>query len=282
MAGQSVIVATGAIDYPPEYQAMSPEGLSRIGISKVMTITSTYDHRIVQGAESGAFLALIDELLLGQHEFYDQIFADLGIQLPALSMGDRCKPRDTRRRAPPRCRSQASSRVRVDQRVSSSRPPDRRSRSARLARRSVSSRARHRDLRADDLGPRSRSSSPAASAARRTRRLREILDHLHDYYCGKVGIEYRHIQSPEEKEWIRARVETQPPPVPVEVKKQILWKLISAELFERFLGTKYLGQKRFSIEGNETVIAVLDQLIEGAAAARHRRHNLRHGPSRPA
>src|SRR6185503_6894454 len=80
MAGQSVIVATGAIAYPPEYQAMSPEGLSRIGISKVMTVTSTYDHRIVQGAESGAFLALIDELLRGQHEFYDQIFADLGIR----------------------------------------------------------------------------------------------------------------------------------------------------------------------------------------------------------
>src|SRR5262249_16378612 len=94
---------------------------------------------------------------------------------------------------------------------------------------------------------------------------REIIDRLHDYYCGKVGIEYRNIQSPEEKEWIRARVETAPPPVPVEVKKQILWKLISAELFERFLGRKYLGQKRFSIEGNETVIAVLDQLIEGAA-----------------
>jgi 2-oxoglutarate dehydrogenase E1 component len=80
MSGQSVIVATGAIAYPPEYQAMSPEGLSRIGISKVMTITSTYDHRIVQGAESGAFLALIDELLRGRHEFYDRIFADLGIR----------------------------------------------------------------------------------------------------------------------------------------------------------------------------------------------------------
>ena len=79
MAGQGVIVATGAIEYPPEYQAMSPEALSRLGISKVMTITSTYDHRIIQGAESGAFLALIDEMLRGQHEFYDQIFADLGI-----------------------------------------------------------------------------------------------------------------------------------------------------------------------------------------------------------
>src|SRR5262249_59603747 len=86
-------------------------------------------------------------------------------------------------------------------------------------------------------------------------KLREIVDRLHEYYCGSVGIEYRNIQSPEEKEWIRARVEAERPPIPTEVKKQILWKLISAELFERFLGIRYLGQKRFSIEGNETVIA---------------------------
>src|SRR5256885_4790051 len=77
MQGQGVIIATGAIEYPPEYQAMSPESLSRIGISKIITLTSTYDHRIVQGAESGAFLARIDEMLRGQHEFYDEIFGDL-------------------------------------------------------------------------------------------------------------------------------------------------------------------------------------------------------------
>jgi 2-oxoglutarate decarboxylase len=95
--------------------------------------------------------------------------------------------------------------------------------------------------------------------------LREIVDLLRRYYCGKTSVEYRNIQGPEEKEWIRARVETEPPPIPVEVKQQMLWKLISAELFERFLGTKYLGQKRFSIEGNETVVALLDQLIERAS-----------------
>jgi len=80
MSGQGVIVATGAIGYPPNTRPCRPKGLSLIGISKVMTITSTYDHRIVQGAESGAFLALIDELLRGRHEFYDEIFADLGVR----------------------------------------------------------------------------------------------------------------------------------------------------------------------------------------------------------
>ena len=99
--------------------------------------------------------------------------------------------------------------------------------------------------------------------------LREILDILQRAYCGKVGIEYRHIQSKEEKIWIRERIRLQfvePEPIPPEIKKQLLWKLISAEQFERFLGTKFLGQKRFSLEGSETIIPLLDQLIEGGAA----------------
>src|SRR5437899_1214716 len=99
--------------------------------------------------------------------------------------------------------------------------------------------------------------------------LREILDLLRRAYCGKVGTEYRHIQSKEEKRWLREQIRrefVQPEPVPLEIKKRILWKLISAEQFERFLHTKYLGQKRFSLEGCETIIPLLDQLIEGAAA----------------
>src|SRR4029079_3956520 len=63
MAGQGAVFAPAAIEYPAEYHAMAPEALSRLGISKTMIITSTYDHRIIQGAESGAFLGLIDEML---------------------------------------------------------------------------------------------------------------------------------------------------------------------------------------------------------------------------
>jgi multifunctional 2-oxoglutarate metabolism enzyme len=99
--------------------------------------------------------------------------------------------------------------------------------------------------------------------------LREILSILQRAYCGKVGVEYRHIQSKEQKLWIRERIRQEfvdPEPVPAEIKKQLLWKLISAEQFERFLHTKYLGQKRFSLEGCETIIPLLDQLIEGAAS----------------
>src|SRR5438876_5607641 len=97
--------------------------------------------------------------------------------------------------------------------------------------------------------------------------LREILDILRRAYCGKVGTEYRHIQSKEEKLWLREQIRREfvhPEPIDLEIKKRILWKLISAEQFERFLNTKYLGQKRFSIEGCETIIPLLDQLIDRA------------------
>ena len=263
MSGQGVIIATGTIGYPPEYQAMSPEGLSRIGISKVMTITSTYDHRIVQGAESGAFLALIDELLRGQHGFYDQIFADLGIRYRPYRWAMDVNPAilgEERRRDVVRKQARVFELInayRVRGHLIADLDP--------LGWQKVQY---HPELDIETYGltiwDLDRQFISGGVGGSETATLREIVDHLHDCYCGKVGIEYRNIQGPEEKEWIRARVETTPPPVPVDVKKQILWKLISAELFERFLGTKYLGQKRFSIEGNETVIAVLDQLIESA------------------
>jgi len=263
MSGQGVIIATGAIEYPPEYQAMSPEGLSRIGISKAMTITSTYDHRIVQGAESGAFLALIDQLLRGQHEFYDQIFRDLGIRYrpyrwsidinPAI-LGEERHSDVVRKQARV---FELINAYRVRGHLIANLDP--------LGNKSVQYHP-ELDIETYDLTiwDLDREFITSGVGGQENAKLREIVDRLHEYYCGSVGIEYRNIQSPEEKEWIRARVEAERPPIPTEVKKQILWKLISAELFERFLGTRYLGQKRFSIEGNETVIAILDQLIESA------------------
>src|SRR5262249_8865563 len=103
----------------------------------------------------------------------------------------------------------------------------------------------------------------------KTATLRRILEILRKAYTGKVGIEYRHIQSKEEKDWIRARVRehfVDGAPISTELKKDLLVKLIEADQFEQFLHKKYLGQKRFSLEGCETVIPMLDQLVEGAAA----------------
>ena len=264
MSGQGAIIATGAIEYPPEYQAMSPEALSRLGISKVMVVTSTYDHRIVQGAESGAFLALIDEMLRGQHRFFDEIFRDLGISFrpyewaidinPAI-LGEDRRQDEVRKQASV---LQLINAYRVRGHLVADIDP--------LGWKEVQ---HHPELDIANYGltiwDLDRQFITGGLGGTETAALREILDYLRRYYCSKVGVEYRNISDPEEKEWIRERVEAEPPPVPVETKKQILWKLISAELFEKFLGMRYLGQKRFSIEGNETVVALLDQLIESAA-----------------
>jgi 2-oxoglutarate decarboxylase len=265
MQGQGVIVATGAIEYPPEYQAMSAESLSRIGISKIITLTSTYDHRIVQGAESGAFLARIDEMLRGQHEFYDEIFRDLSIPYRPYRWAIDVNPAIL---GEERRRDVVHKQARVFELINAYRV--RGHLIANIDPIGWGEVQYHPELDIETYGltiwDLDRYFITQGLGGTETAPLREIVDYLHRYYGGSVGSEYRNIQSPEEKEFIRSRVERDAPPVPVEVKKQMLWKLISAELFEKFLGTKYLGQKRFSIEGNETVIAVVDQLIESAAS----------------
>ena len=82
MPGQGTIVATGAIGYPPGLTAADPAKLAELGVQKVMTMTSTYDHRVIQGAESGAFLRRIDQLLQGEDGFYDSVFGAMGVEAP--------------------------------------------------------------------------------------------------------------------------------------------------------------------------------------------------------
>jgi 2-oxoglutarate decarboxylase len=268
MAGQSLIIATGAIEYPAEYQAMAAEALSQLGISKAMTISSTYDHRIVQGAESGAFLARVHELLIGEHDFYDHIFRDLEIAYaplrwavdrnPALLGGDRT-------------REQTEKEARVLELINAYRV--RGHLIADIDPLHAMPLHYHPELDIETYGltiwDLDREFITGGLAGREYATLRDIIDILRRAYCGKVGIEYRHIQSKEQKTWLREAIRrefVEPQPIPAEVKKQLLWKLVSAEQFERFLHTKYLGQKRFSVEGCETIIAALDQLVEGAAS----------------
>jgi 2-oxoglutarate dehydrogenase E1 component len=268
MAGQSVIIATGAIEYPAEYQAMAAEALSQLGISKAITISSTYDHRVIQGAESGAFLARVHEFIIGQHEFYNGIFSDLGIPHTPLRWNlDRNPfflPGD-------HVREQTIKEARVIELINAYRV--RGHLIADIDPLHALPVLYHPELDIETYGltiwDLDREFITGGLSGRESGTLREILEILQRAYCGKVGIEYRHIQSKEEKLWIRERIRRQfvdPEPVPVEVKKRLLWKLISAEQFERFLHTKYLGQKRFSLEGCETIIPLLDQLIDGAAA----------------
>ncbi|MEP6568977.1 MAG: multifunctional oxoglutarate decarboxylase/oxoglutarate dehydrogenase thiamine pyrophosphate-binding subunit/dihydrolipoyllysine-residue succinyltransferase subunit [Acidobacteriota bacterium] len=267
MAGQSLIIATGAIEYPAEYQAMAPETLSQLGISKAITISSTYDHRIVQGAESGAFLARVHELLLGESRFYHDAFVDLGIaHVPFRWSVDR----NTSFLPGDKSREQATKEAHVIALINAYRV--RGHLIADIDPLHAMPVLYHPELDIETYGltiwDLDREFVTDGLAGTDSAPLREILDILQRAYCGKIGIEYRHIQSKEEKLWIRDQIRrelVQPEPIPAEIKKQLLWKLISAEQFERFLHTKYLGQKRFSLEGCETIIPLLDQLIEGGA-----------------
>ena len=268
MTGQSLIVATGAIEYPAEYHAMTREAISQLGVSKGITISSTYDHRIIQGAESGAFLARVHELINGKHRFYDDIFADLGIvNVPYRWNTDRnpiFDPVD-------QLRDQAAKEAGVIELINAYRV--RGHLIADIDPLHAMPVLYHPELDIETYGlsiwDLDREFITGGLAGTEYATLREIIDILQRAYCGKVGIEYRHIQSKEEKNWLREQIRREfvsPEPVPVEIKKEMLWKLISAEQFERFLHTKYLGQKRFSLEGSETIIPLLDQLIAGAAA----------------
>ncbi len=265
MSGQSAIIATGAIEYPPEYQAMTAGTISALGISKIVTITNTYDHRVIQGAESGLFLARINELLKGQHGFYEEIFADLEIHYPPLRWADDYNPSLFGGE-----QAQVEKQANVLQLINAYRV-----RGHMLADIDPLNMTTHYtpELDLENFGltiwDLDREFITGGLHGEQTATLRRILDILRRAYCGKVGVEYRHLRSDEQKEWIRRQVREQfvdTKPLTPETKKELLQKLIEAEQFEQFLHKKYLGQKRFSLEGCETVIPMLDQLIEGASA----------------
>jgi len=267
MSGQSAIIATGAIEFPAEYQAMMPAALSQIGISRTITLTSTYDHRVIQGAESGLFLAKIHEFIIGEHGFYDEVFKDLEINIPPLRWAQDFNPSLF---GSDRMSDQIEKQANVLQLINAYRI-----RGHLLADIDPLNMTSHHsaELELESFGltiwDLDREFITGGLHGEKTATLRRILEILRKAYAGKVGIEYRHIQSKEEKDWIRLQVREQfvdTKPLAVETKKELLQKLIEAEQFEQFLHKKYLGQKRFSLEGCETMIPMLDQLVEGASA----------------
>ncbi|HST54208.1 MAG TPA: multifunctional oxoglutarate decarboxylase/oxoglutarate dehydrogenase thiamine pyrophosphate-binding subunit/dihydrolipoyllysine-residue succinyltransferase subunit [Pyrinomonadaceae bacterium] len=267
MVGQSAIIATGAIEYPAEYHAMTPEALSLLGISKVINISSTYDHRVIQGAESGAFLARVHALLLGEQDFYVQIFRDLGIPYQPMRWSKDYNPALLGRYD---SREEVEKQARVLELINAYRV--RGHLIADIDPLNALPVQYHPELDIETYGltiwDLDREFITGGLGGKHSATLREILDILRRAYCGKVGSEYRHIQSKEQKVWLRERVRREfvyPEPLSAETKKALLLKLVRAEQFERFLHTKYLGQKRFSLEGSETIIPLLDQLVERAA-----------------
>src|SRR5262245_25253670 len=265
MPGQGAIIATGALDYPAEYRSMAPRTLGLLGISKVMTVTSTYDHRIIQGAESGLFLARIEELLKGEDGFYERIFEDLGLPHRPVKWEMDEHPGLF---GPSGGREETEKQARVLQLIHAYRvrghlvsdldPLD-------------SKRLPHRDLDPATYGltlwDLDRDFITNGLSGKDKATLREILEVLRETYCGTIGVEYMYIADPERKDWLQERMESTRnyPALDQASKKRVLEKVVEAESFERFLHAKYVGHKRFSLEGVETLIPLLDRILNDAA-----------------
>lgn len=259
MRGQGAIIGAGALDYPAEFQGASEKTLNELAIGKTITLTSTYDHRVIQGAGSGEFLKKVHELLIGQRGFYDDIFAALRIPYAPIHWA-------------------ADISVDLSERID---------KSARVQELINSYRVRghlmadidpleyvqrtHPDLEIESHGltfwDLDREFVTGGLGGRRTAKLRDILGVLRDSYCRTIGVEYMHIQDPAQRAWFQRNVEVKYTKPGHDEQLRILSKLNQAEAFETFLQTKYVGQKRFSLEGGESLIPLLDQILQGAASS---------------
>ncbi|MFI2226054.1 multifunctional oxoglutarate decarboxylase/oxoglutarate dehydrogenase thiamine pyrophosphate-binding subunit/dihydrolipoyllysine-residue succinyltransferase subunit [Streptomyces fradiae] len=260
MPGQSVIMGVGSMDYPAEFQGTSQDTLNKLGVSKVMTLTSTYDHRVIQGAASGEFLRIVANLLLGEDGFYDDVFKSLRIPYePVRWLRDIDASHD----------DDVTKAARVFELIHSYRvrghvmadtdPLEYRQR-------------KHPDLDITEHGltlwDLEREFAVGGFGGKSMMKLRDILGVLRDSYCRTTGIEFMHIQDPKQRKWIQDRVERPHSKPEREEQLRILRRLNAAEAFETFLQTKYVGQKRFSLEGGESVIPLLDAVIDSAAESR--------------
>ena len=257
--GQGLILGVGSLDYPAEFHGANEQALADLAISKVVTITSTYDHRIIQGAQSGEFLRRIHEILLGEENFYDEIFEALRIPyVPIRWVVDIQFDKD----------DDVSKTARVQKLIDAYRTTGHLM--ADVEPLSYVQRS-HPDLDVVSHGlslwDLDREFATGGFGGKSFMKLRRILGVLRDSYCRTIGVEYMYIANPDERKWMQERMEVGAPRTPRDEQLRILHKLNSAEAFESFLQTKYVGQKRFSLEGGESVIPVLDAMISAAADA---------------
>ncbi|WP_406197331.1 multifunctional oxoglutarate decarboxylase/oxoglutarate dehydrogenase thiamine pyrophosphate-binding subunit/dihydrolipoyllysine-residue succinyltransferase subunit [Streptomyces sp. NBC_01017] len=260
MPGQSVIMGVGSMDYPAEFQGTSQDTLNKLGISKVMTLTSTYDHRVIQGAASGEFLRQVANLLLGENNFYDEIFESLRIPYePVRWLKDIDASHDDDVTKAARVFELIHS-YRVRGHVMADTDP------------LEYQQRKHPDLDITEHGltlwDLEREFAVGGFSGKSLMKLRDILGVLRDSYCRTTGIEFMHIQDPKQRKWIQDRIERPHTKPEREEQLRILRRLNAAEAFETFLQTKYVGQKRFSLEGGESVIPLLDAVLDSAAESR--------------
>ncbi|MDA8316861.1 MAG: multifunctional oxoglutarate decarboxylase/oxoglutarate dehydrogenase thiamine pyrophosphate-binding subunit/dihydrolipoyllysine-residue succinyltransferase subunit [Actinomycetota bacterium] len=261
MPGQGVIVGVGAISNPAGFEAADPRLLADLGVGRVVTLTSTYDHRIIQGAESGLFLAYVAECLTGGHDFYDEVFESMGVPYKAERWhADRSMAED-------REQDRLVKQVHVQTLINMYRV--RGHLIAHLDPLDAAPPRIHPELDPLTYGlsiwDLPRRFVADGLAGRDWATLDEILHILRDAYCRTLGIEYMHIQDPAQKRWIQEHVEGVDQTITPEEQRHILDRLNAAEVFERFLHSRYVGQKRFGLEGAESLIVVLDTLLDDAA-----------------
>src|SRR5438270_101013 len=260
MPGQAVIVGVGALDYPAEYQGADHRVIARLGISKVLTLTSTYDHRVIQGAESGLFLQRVHDLLLGADDFYLGVFRAMGVPYEPVEWHPDVNPIDDER-------VQAEKQVHVQTLINMYRV--RGHLIADLDPLRWKEPHTHPELDPATYGltiwDLEREFFTDGLAGTDVMPLGEILGVLRDAYCRRIGVEYMHIQEPDQKRWIQEQVEGVSTALEPEEQSHILDRLNAAEAFERFLHTKYVGHKRFGLEGAESAIPLVDELLDLAA-----------------
>ncbi len=266
MVGQGAIIATGAMDYPPGYAQVSPEMRASLGITKVMMMTCTYDHRIIQGAESGRFLARVHGLLNGENGFYERIFQELGLSLKPVRWEE---PFAAASAAP----MPAPGTLQLGDPL----------KEAAVAHLINAYRVRgHTIANLDPLGstrPMHPDLDPATHGLtmwdldRRVmsqggKLLREVLEDLRQTYSASIGPEYMYIPFPDQKNWIRDRMEATRNQWALDnaTRLRILERLLEAEGLEQFLHTRFLGKKRFSVEGGEASMVALDEILQRAGA----------------
>jgi 2-oxoglutarate dehydrogenase E1 component len=276
MSGQSAIVATGAIAYPPEWAHASPDRLRQLGVSKTMTLTSTYDHRVIQGAESGAFLRSIEQRLQGEDGFYEGVASDLGVDVAPISSAHPASAS-----APPLGTSSAGT---SEMAVTTTQPDEELLQAVQAATSLLKGYRTHGHLsaRLDPLGrepqgdpslqPENVNLTPELMARIPASILRigvpgetllEALPRMREAYCGPIAYQFEHLSSHQQRTWLREMVETgaHRQPLADDEKRRLLERLIDVFQFERFIEKAYLGQKIFTIEGLDAVVPMLDELV---------------------
>ncbi len=274
MSGQGTIIACGSLAYPVEWAHAAPERIKALGISKVMTMTSTYDHRVIQGAESGSFLRRIDQLLQGEDKFYEGVASDLGLSPNVVTSAYPASAS-----APPMPAAPSTPAMGTPA------PPDTELLQAVQAATSLLKAYRthgHLAARLNPLGgepkgdpaiepenlnltPELMSKIPASilRIGVEGETLLEVLPRMKEAYCGTIAYQIEHLASHQQRMWLREMIETGDHRTPLRdtEKRALLHRLIEVFQFERFVQKAYLGQKVFSIEGLDAVVPMIDELV---------------------